>query len=154
MTHPNAVEGRQDGRTTVDTAAPQLAAIQQGYEEAKACIAGQAGSSGHGERPDADPHPDTQAIDIRPVEPPAACEATPPTTAMTVAARFLAERPLLDGTAARVNPSGPTPEGHTATSQDVQASHLDTQAPVDARRPRRWWRAVRTSVPSPLPAPR
>ena len=152
MTHPNVVEEREDGHPIVVTAA-QLAAIQHSYEKARACIAGLAGSSGHGGRPDADPHPDTEAIDIRLVRPPAAYEATPPTTAMSVAARSLAERPIVEGTPPRVDPSGPTPERHT-TRHGVRASHIQTQASHDARGPRRWWRAVRTSLPRAVPATR
>lgn len=154
MTHPEAVEGLQDGRTTVVNAAPQLAAMQHNYEGARAFIAGLVGSSRDPAQHDAEPHPDTEAIDIRLVKPPAACEATPPTAAMSVAARFLAEQPIIEGICSRVDPTGPTPQRHTTTCHEGQEAHIQTEAPGESHRPRRWWHAVRASLPRAVPAPR
>jgi hypothetical protein len=144
------VEEHQDGMT-VEIGAPQLVAIQHGYEEARACIAGLARSSWHAAEDLADPYPDTEAIDIRMVKRLAVPEATtPPTTAMSVAARFLAERPLSDGVPSSAEAAGPAQERHSVSCPrdgEMRVPHLDTEAPVDVHRPRRWWNALR--VPSP-----
>jgi hypothetical protein len=151
------VEERQDGMT-VEIAAPQLVAIQHSYEEARACIAGLARSSWHASEDVADPYPDTEAIDIRMVKRLAVPEATtPPTTAMSVAARFLAERPLSDGVPSSAEAAGPTQDRHSAPCPrdgEVQAPHVDTEAPVDVHRPRRWWKALRVPLPKAVPAQR
>jgi hypothetical protein len=157
MTQPQAVEERQGGKT-VEIAAPQLAAIHTSYEEARACIAGLASSSGRAAQDVTDPQPDTEAIDIRMVKPPAVHEATtPPTTAMSVAARFLAEQPNFEGVRSPADASGPRPQRHEASCPregDMQAPHLRTGRPVVAHRPRRWWRAIRTTLPGAVPVPR
>jgi hypothetical protein len=167
MTQPVAVEERQMGRTVeggrkggvienghAEAAAggglitPELAAIQHRYEEARAYIALSGGSSDTAQDL-ADPYPDTEAIDIRLVKPPAPhTVTTPPTTAMSVAARYLAERPE--------DESGPKLERHTASrsrDDEMQVQHRLADSPLRPCRPRRWWRAIRIPVPHAVPAP-
>ena len=155
MTQP--VEERQDGMT-VEIAAPQLTAIQHSYEQARACITGLAPSSWRATKDVTDPFPDTEAIDIRMVKRLGVREATtPPTTAMSVAARFLAERPIIDAVRSPVEGTGPTPERHSAScprEDEMQAPHLHTEAPADVHRPRRWWNALRAPVPRAVTAHR
>ena len=171
MTQSENVEEFQDGMTVEegqrgkaieqgsggDIAAPQLAAIQRNYEEARAYIAGLAYSSWHGAQDVTDPYPDTEEIDIRLVKPPAVHDAsTPPTTAMSVAARFLAERPVIEEVRSPENQRGPRSEPHAASrtwEAEMRAPHLHTDLPV-VHRPRRWWRATRTTRLRAVPAPR
>ena len=102
---------------------PPLAAIQQGYEEAKATIIDPSRAPLNWVHDPANPHPDTEEIDADAVLPPVPHDATPPTEAMSVAAKQLAEQP--------VTGSAPSP-GHasprTGTSLALQ----------------RWWRAFWT----------
>jgi hypothetical protein len=105
--HDKGVEEAQHGGTVegvadADTAAPNWAAIQDGYEQAKANIV--------------DPFPDTEKIDVRAVQPPAPTGSLPGTEAMSVAARSLAELLVVEGAASPAR--GPAP----ATASPV-ASH-------------------------------
>ena len=124
MTHPMAMEPPEDGDAveglpSADIAAPQLAAIQHRYEEAKAVIIEPRSTA---------LHPATEEIDVDAVKPPVPHEATPPTEAMSTAARFLAEQQIT---------LAPTPHRHTLPSG-----------------PRRWWRAVRAALHGAVPLPR
>lgn len=97
MTHPTSTDQAQGGDAVQnfvidDAAAPPLAAIQQGYEEARASIIDPTRAPLNWVHDPADPHPDTEEIDVDSVPPPAPHDATPPTEAMSVAARHLAER--------------------------------------------------------------
>ena len=72
MTQPVVVEVRQKGSTVeegrgggADVVAPELAAIQHRYEEARASIAGLADGSSDAAQDLAEPYPETQAIDVR-----------------------------------------------------------------------------------------
>jgi hypothetical protein len=75
--------------------APLLAAIQLGYEEAKACIADPARSSSAGAAGQ-EPLPDTEAIDLRSVPLPAVPDAVAGTAPMSLAARSLDERMVVE----------------------------------------------------------
>jgi len=109
MIHPEVVEGV----TGADLAAPELAAIQHRYEEAKAVL--------H------DPgYPLTEEIDLDAVKPPVPQHATPPTEAMSTAARLLAQRLVAERA------------GQSAV----------------AAGPRRWWKAVRAAFPRAVPVAR
>jgi hypothetical protein len=99
MTHPTSTDQAQGGdgggNFVIDAAAaPQLAAIQQGYEEARASIIDPARAPLNWIHDPADPHPDTEAIDVDALLPPPH-DATPPTEAMSVAAKQLAEQQAL-----------------------------------------------------------
>ena len=137
-----------------DIVAPQLAAIQHSYEEARACIA----SSRYAADDVTNPHPDTEKIDLRLVKSPAVQEATtPPTRAMSVAARHLAESPVTDGRRSRAEADGSRQQGHTAScpsEDETQAPHLHTDLPVVTHPSRRWWRAIRSTLPGTVPLPR
>jgi hypothetical protein len=163
MIQPLVVEARQQG-TTVEKGqagkaheaagggliAPALAAIQHRYEEARANIAGLSDGLWDAAEDLTDPHPDTEAIDIRLVQPPTAYPATtPPTTAMSVAARYLAEQPG--------DESRPRLERHTASSprdDEMRAPRPHADSPLVSHRPRRWLRAIRFTLPQAVPAPR
>ena len=128
MTHPTSTEQDQDGDAVAnfvidDAAAPQLAAIQQGYEEARASIIDPSRTPLNWIHDPADAHPDTEAIDLDAVPPPVPNDATPPTEAMSVAAKHLAEQQIL----AEAAPSAQTPP-----------------PPGDFLGFRRWWRAFWT----------
>ena len=125
-----------------DIVAPQLADIQQSYEQARASIAGLAGPSRHSAENVTDPHPDTEAIDLRQAKPPVVEEEeTPPTTAMSVAARHLAERPVVDGGCSPAKANGPRAD-------------RSTDLPGGAQPSRRWWHAIRSTLPGAVPVPR
>jgi hypothetical protein len=163
MIQPLVVEERQQG-TTVETGrageaqeagggdliAQGLAAIQHRYEEARANIARLSDGLWDAAEDLTDPHPDTEAIDIRLVQPPTAHAATtPPTTAMTVAARYLAEQPEDD--------NRPGLERHTASSprdDEMRAPRRHADGPLVTPGPRRWLRAIRFTLPHAVPAPR
>jgi hypothetical protein len=159
MIQPLVVEERQQGTIVEkrqvgeaqeaaggDLITPGLAAIQHRYEEARANIARLWDAA----EDLTDPHPDTEAIDIRLVQPPTAyTTTTPPTTAMSVAARYLAEQPE--------DESRPGLERHTASSpgdDDMQARRRPADGPLLSHRPRRWLRAIRFTLPHAVPAPR
>jgi hypothetical protein len=109
MTHPEAVEDVAGA----DIAAPELAAIQNRYEEAKAVIID----------PGSPLYPATEAIDVHAVMPPVPHAATPPTEAMSTAARLLAEELVTE----EARPSAVSPG------------------------PRQWWRAVRVALQGAVP---
>jgi hypothetical protein len=89
--------GDSDANVVSDEAVlPPLAAIQQGYEEARASIIDPASAPLNWVHDPADAHPDTEAIDVDALPPPVPHDATPPTEAMTVAAKHLAEQQILD----------------------------------------------------------
>jgi len=128
MTQPTSTEQTQDGDAVQnfvvdDAAAPPLAAIQQGYEEAKASIIDPSRAPLNWVHDPADPHPATEEIDVDAVPPPVPHDATPPTEAMSVAAKQLAEQPL---TGAGASPAHASPR---------TADFLGL---------RRWWRAFWT----------
>jgi len=163
MIQPLVVEERQQG-TTVDKgrageaqeagggdlSAPGLAAIQHRYEEARANIARLSDGLWDAAEDQTDPHPDTQAIDIRLVQPPTACTApTPPTTAMSVAARYLAEQPGDESRPRRERQTGSSPR-----DDEMQAQRHHADGPLVSLRPRRWLRAIRFTLPHAVPAPR
>ncbi len=143
MTQPVVVEVRQKGSTVeggrgggADVVAPELAAIQHRYEEARASIAGLSDGSGDAAQDLAEPYPETQAIDVRLAKPPTAHNATPPTTGMTVAARLLAEQP----------------EDESCPEAQAPARSAD-RAPAPARHGG-WWRAIRITLPRAVPMSR
>ncbi|HLM05834.1 MAG TPA: hypothetical protein VK402_11675 [Blastococcus sp.] len=167
MTQPDAVEERgdaasvgegQDGEVLStgpdgaagepaggDIAAPQLAAIQKSYEEARASIARLAGVVEPAAQDASAPHPETEKIELSLAKPPVVEEtATPPTAAMSVAAKYLAERPVIDEMRSQTDAKKPS------TEQDAASSTQD-EVPAPARR---WWRALRTALPGVVPAPR
>ena len=163
MIQPLVVEERQQGTTIEkgqtgeaheaaggDLIPPGLAAIQHRYEEARANIARLSDGLWDAAEDSTDPHPDTEAIDIRLVQPPTAyTPATPPTTAMSVAARYLAEQ--------SEDESRPRLERRTASSsrdEEMQTSRRHADGPLALDRPRRWLRAIRFTLPQALPAPR
>ena len=128
MTHPTKTEQVPVGDAVeavapAEEAAPQLAAIQQGYEEARACIIDPTRAPLNWIYDPADPHPATEAIDVDALPPPVPHEATPPTEAMSLAAKYLAEQSVLDEAAS----SAPT------STRAADSSGL-----------RRWWRAFWT----------
>ena len=149
MTQPVVVEVRQESSTVeerpageagarsgADVVAPELAAIQHRYEEARASIAGLSDGSGDAAQDLAEPYPETQAIDVRLAKPPTAHSATPPTTGMTVAARCLAEQP----------------EGESCP--EAQAPHRSPDRAPAVGRPGAWWRAIRITLPRAVPLSR
>ena len=163
MIQPLVVEERQQGTTVEkgrageaqeagggDLIASGLAAIQHRYEEARANIAGLSEGLWNAAQDLTDPHPDTEAIDIRLVQPPTAYTATtPPTTAMSVAARYLAEQPE--------DECRPTHERRAASfprDVEMRARRRHTDGPLVSHRPRRWLRAIRFTLPQAVPAPR
>ena len=128
MTHPTSTEQTQGGDAVEnfvidDAAAPQLAAIQQGYEEARASIIDPTRAPLNWVHDPADPHPDTEAIDVDAVPPPVPHDATPPTEAMSMAAKHLAEL--------------------QAMGEEAPPAHRSTR-PADVLGLRRWWRAFWT----------
>lgn len=74
MTRPTSTDQAHDGDTVenfvIDAAAPQLAAIQQGYEEARASIIDPTREPLNWVHDPADPYPATEAIDVDAVPPP------------------------------------------------------------------------------------
>jgi len=115
--------GGSDANVVSDEAVlPPLAAIQQGYEEARASIIDPTHAPLNWVHDPADPYPDTEAIDVDAVAPPVPRDATPPTEAMSVAAKHLAELQAM------AEESAPA---HTARSSDLLGL-------------RRWWRAFWT----------
>jgi hypothetical protein len=100
MTQPTSTEQAQDAENVdnfvVDEAAPHLAAIQQGYEDAKASIIDPTRAPLNWVHDPADPYPDTEAIDLDAVPPPVSDDAHPSTEAMSVAAKHLAEQQALE----------------------------------------------------------
>jgi hypothetical protein len=128
MTHPTSTEQAQDGDAVQnfvidDAAAPELAAIQQGYEEARASIIDPTRTPLNWVHDPADPYPATEAIDVDAVPPPVPHDATPPTEAMSVAARQLAEQ--------------------QAVGEAADPAQASTRA-ADPFGLRRWWRAFWT----------
>jgi hypothetical protein len=128
MTHPTSTDQAQDGDAVenfvIDTAAaPQLAAIQQGYEEARASIIDPTRAPLNFVHDPASAYPATEAIDVDAVPPPVPHDAIPATEAMSVAAKHLAEQQAL-GEAA------PPPETSARTADPFGL--------------RRWWRAFWT----------
>ena len=126
MTHPTSTEQAQGGDADKnfvidDAAAPQLAAIQQGYEEARASIIDPTRAPLNWIHDPADPHPDTEAIDVDAVPPPVPNDPTP-TEAMSVAAKHLAEQQLID--------------------EAALPAHASARLPVFSLQ--RWWRAFWT----------
>jgi hypothetical protein len=163
MIQPLVVEERQQGTTVEkdqageaqeagggDLITPGLAAIQHRYEEARANIARLPDGLWDAAEDPTDPHPATEAIDIRLVQPPTACTATTaPTAAMSVAARYLAEQPE--------DESRPGLERHAASSlgdDEMQAPRDAADGPLVLHGPRRWLRAIRITLPHAVPAPR
>jgi hypothetical protein len=138
LTHPTAIEQRQDGgavEEAADTAAPHLAAIQDSYEEAKANIVDPSRSPTYPARECSDPHPGTEKIDVRAVKPPVPRDAIPGTAAMSVAARSLAEQ---------------------LVAEEMRSSARSGEPPASAvpsARPR-WWRALRTAMHDAVLTPR
>jgi hypothetical protein len=127
MTNPTSTDHTQDGDAVEnfvvdDAAAPQLAAIQHGYEEARASIIDPSDAPLNWVHDPANPHPDTEEIDVDAVPPPAAHDEPPPTEAMSVAAKYLAEQQA----------SGAWSPAH-APAHRARAFDL-----------RRWWRAFWT----------
>ena len=118
----DAVEALDDD----EMAAPILAAIQHSFEEAMASIDDLARAPWI-----EPPPPGTEKIDLRRVTLPAVpVVPTPPTEAMSLAARALAEHPVED----RASPS---------TTASVSGSRGQEDAPEPAaprRRRPRWWR--------------
>jgi hypothetical protein len=163
MIQPLVVEERQQGTTVEkgragaaqeagggDLVAPGLAAIQHRYEEARAHIARLSDGLWDTAEDLTDPHPDTEAIDIRLVQPPTALAATtPPTTAMTVAARYLAEQPEDDNRPGLERQTGSSPR-----DDEMRAPRRHADGPLVSPGPRRWLRAIRFTLPHAVPAPR
>ncbi len=117
MTHPMAVEELQDDAAVeelagTEIAVPLFAVIQHNYEEARARIHDLGCSPSHAALNETDPHPGTERIDMRLVNPPAAGETTPPTAAMSVAAALLAEQPGIERAGSPVPAGGPRSEEH------------------------------------------
>ena len=138
MTHPT-IEQREDGGAVeemarADDAAPELVAIQHRYEEARACIVDPARSGSYPEPGCGDAHPPTEEIDVRTVKPPVGHDATPPTEAMSVAAKFLAERQVGEEAGSPAGAGAPRPR------------QPRTDRPVPAPGPSRWWRAIRRAL--------
>jgi hypothetical protein len=128
MTQPTSAEQAQGGDAVQnfvidDAVAPQLAAIQQGYEEARASIIDPTRAPLNWVHDPADPHPATEEIDVDAVPPPVPHEATPDTEAMSMAAKHLAE---LEAMGEEASPTG---------------TSVRTSDPLGLRR---WWRAFWT----------
>ena len=127
MTQPTTSQQAQPGDApnvaSADAVLPPLAAIQQGYEEARACIIDPDRAPLNWVHDPENPHPDTEEIDLDAVPPPALSNPTPDTEAMSLAAKYLAEQEALGEEAP---PAETAPGG--ALSSGV----------------RRWWRAFWT----------
>ena len=128
MTQPTSTDRDRGGDAAENfvidhAAAPQLAAIQHGYEQARASIIDPTREPLNWVHDPADPYPRTEAIDVDAVPPPLPQDATPPTEAMSVAAKHLAEQQALEEAAA------------SAQSSPRAADPLGL---------RRWWRAFWT----------
>ena len=108
---------------SADAVLPPLAAIQQGYEEARACIIDPDRAPLNWVHDPENPHPDTEEIDVDAVPPPALHDPTPDTETMSVAAKYLAEQQALGETAR---------PAETSTGGAFSAGM------------RRWWRAFWT----------
>lgn len=146
MTHPVAVEELQNEAVAEvygdEIAEPLLAALQSTFDEAMACLDDLA-RSWSGDPEPIDPHPRTQKIDVRLIEPPVVADAgTPPTRAMSLAARCMAEHPLNDVMTTSVAGGRSGPEGLAASSPAERgdpATHIRSDPPTAPRRRRRWW---------------
>ena len=99
MTQPTTSQPAQTGDdaniASADAVLPPLAAIQQGYEEARAWIIDPTRAPLNWVHDPDNPHPDTEEIDLDAVPPPAFHDPTPDTEAMSVAAKYLAEQQAL-----------------------------------------------------------
>ena len=140
MTHPMAVEELLDDKAVEELAGDEialslLAAIQHSYEEAKACIDDPDRSSWPATPDGTEPHPGTEKIDLRLVKPPAVrAVTTPPTAAMSLAARVVAEQPVSDGVGSSAA-SGP--QRHTASAPQAPGARVGQNSPDLATAPRR-----------------
>jgi hypothetical protein len=110
MTHPTSTDQAHDGDAVEnfvidDAAAPQLAAIQQGYEEARASIIDPTIAPLNWVHDPANAYPETEAIDVDALPPPLPHDATPPTEAMSMAAKHLAEQDAMEEAAASAQTS-------------------------------------------------
>jgi len=127
MTHPTTSQQAQTGDApnvaSAEAVLPPLAAIQQGYEEARACIIDPDRAPLNWVHDPENPHPATEEIDVDAVPPPTLRNPAPDTEAMSVAAKYLAEQQALGEEAAPAQPS---------TGGALSASV------------RRWWRAFWT----------
>jgi len=127
MTHPTTSQQAQTGDApnvaSAEAVLPPLAAIQQGYEEARACIIDPDRAPLNWVHDPENPHPATEAIDLDAVPPPALSNPTPDTEAMSLAAKYLAEQQALGEEEARADTSP-----RATVSSGV----------------RRWWRAFWT----------
>ncbi len=131
MTHPTATHRFQDNEVAdADTAAPNLAAIQDSYEAAKANIVDPA-PPWPSAADDDEPFPETELIDGRMVMLPSVPDGSSGTEAMSVAARFLAEQQALEEARPPVTDSEPGPERAAATPGR-----------------RGWWRGIRKALHS------
>lgn len=141
MTHPMTVEDLQDEKAVeeldCDFAGPLLAAIQHSYEEAKACIEDAARSSWPAAPEVTRPHPGTEKIDLRLVRPPAVRPATPPTAAMSLAARVVAEQPVGEGVGTSAATNGPGRERHTVSAPQEPVARAEGNVADLATTPRR-----------------
>jgi hypothetical protein len=131
MTQAMAITQTQDGEAVdgagADSAASHLAAIQHSYEEARACIVDPSRTPSYPAQDCVDAYPDTEAIDLDAVLPPVPLNAAPPTDSMSVAARYLAERQVVEGMGWQATGSGPGGD--------------DSPVPAGSR----WWRAIRAT---------
>ena len=127
MTHPTTSQQAQTGDApnvaSAEAVLPPLAAIQQGYEEARACIIDPDRAPLNWVHDPENPHPPTEEIDVDAVPPPTLSNPTPDTEAMSVAAKYLAEQQALGEESAPAQP--PTGGAFSASV-------------------RRWWRAFWT----------
>lgn len=169
MTHPDIVEERHDGEAVEerhdgeavtmiaagDRAARQLAAIQHSYEEAMAGILDLAGSTGDPAPDVTDPHPKTEKIDVLRPKPSVVHEpTTPATSAMSLAAKSLAERQIVEGVSSPAA-SGPGPEQDPASRENgVPDPELHSETPALRQQARRWWRPIRLAALGADPRPR
>ena len=127
MSHPTTSQQAQTGDepnvASADAVLPPLAAIQQGYEEARASIIDPTRAPLNWIHDPENPHPATEEIDVDAVPPPALRNPTPDTEAMSVAAKYLAEQQALGE--------------ETAPAQRSTGGALSAGV-------RRWWRAFWT----------
>ena len=142
MTHTMATKkiqdgGAVDGAAGADAATSHLAAIQHSYEEARACIVDPSRSPSYPAQDCIDAYPETEALDVDAVLPPVPENPTPPTESMSVAAKSLAERLVVED------------EGWQATGRGPVSD--DAAGPTGSRR---WWRASRATLRGAAPAPR
>lgn len=169
MTHPDIVDQRHGGETgeerldgeavamiaADDRAARQLAAIQHSYEEAMAGILDLAGATGDTAPDVTDPHPKTEKIDV--LRPPLSVVSeptTPATSAMSLAAKSLAERQIVEGGNSPAA-SGPGADKDLASREnDVTDPESHAETPAVRRQPRRWWRPIRLAPLGADPRPR